>query len=155
MADKKITELTELTATDPADILPIVDVSDTTDASSGTTKHVTIANINQIYITSHDETEGATAATMYGNVHKITGAYTVTLPAAVVGMSGIFRATTAAEFSLDCDGSDHFEAFDGTVGGAGKKLTSSGAKNEWLSVYCEVANTWIVIGQNGVFTLET
>ncbi|HAR40193.1 MAG TPA: hypothetical protein DCR68_02310 [Coprothermobacter sp.] len=102
--------------------------------------------------TSHRATEVATAATMYGNVHKITGAYVVTLPAAVVGMSGTFRASTAAAFSVDCNGSDHFEMFDGTVMSAGEKLTSSGTKNEFVTIYCESANTWIVIGQNGAFT---
>ena len=102
--------------------------------------------------TSHGATEAVTAATMYGNVHKITGAYVVTLPAAVVGMSGTFRASTAAAFSVDCNGSDHFEMFDGTVMSAGEKLTSSATKNEFVTIYCESANTWIVIGQNGAFT---
>ena len=105
-----------------------------------------------LQVTSHATTEAVTAATMYGNVHKITGAYVVTLPAAVVGMSGTFRASTAAAFSVDCNGSDHFEMFDGTVMSAGEKLTSSATKNEFVTIYCESANTWIVIGQNGAFT---
>jgi hypothetical protein len=103
-------------------------------------------------ITSHSATEDVTAATMYGNVHKITGAYTVTLPAAVVGMSAIFRASTAAAFSVDTNAADHFEMFDGTVLDGGDKITSSGTKNEFVTIYCESANTWIVIGQNGAFT---
>jgi len=100
--------------------------------------------------TSHSATEAVTAATMYGNVHKITGAYTVTLPAAVVGMSGTFRASTAAAFSVDTNAADHFETYDGTVLDAGDKLTSSGVKNEWIDIYCESANTWIVRRQGGV-----
>lgn len=104
-----------------------------------------------LQITSHSATEAVTAATMYGNVHKITGAYTVTLPAAVVGMSGTFRASIAAVFSVDTNASDHFETYDGTVLDAGDKLTSSGVKNEWLDIYCESANTWIVRRQGGVF----
>ena len=45
MADKKITALTEGTSLANGDIVPFVDVSDTTDAPSGTTKHITKANL--------------------------------------------------------------------------------------------------------------
>jgi len=101
--------------------------------------------------TSHAATEAVTAATMYGNVHKVTGAYTVTLPAAVVGMRGYFRASTAAVFSIDTNAADHFEDYEGTVYAAGEKLTSGGTKNEAVEIYCESANTWIVKWQRGVF----
>ncbi len=103
-----------------------------------------------LQVTSHGATEAVAAATLYGNVHKITGAYVVTLPAAVVGMSASFRASTAAVFSVDTNGADHFETYDGTVLDAGDKLTSSGVKNEWIDIYCESANTWIVRRQSGV-----
>ena len=103
-------------------------------------------------ITTHGSTENVAASTMYGNIHVITGAYTPTLPAAVIGMSGLFRASTAATFSLDCNGSDHFEMYDGTVMSAGEKQTSGGTKNEFIYVYCESANTWITVGINGAFT---
>lgn len=105
-----------------------------------------------LQVTTHSATEAVTAATMYGNAHKITGAYTVTLPAAVVGMSATFRASTAAAFSVDTNGADHFEMFDGTVLDAGDKITSGATKNEFVTIYCESANTWIVIGQNGAFS---
>ena len=111
-----------------------------------------LTTIKKVTITSHSATENVTVASMYGNIHVITGAYIPTLPAAVIGMSGLFRASTAAEFSLDCNGSDHFEMFDGTVMSAGEKQTSGGTKNEFIQVYCESANTWITIGQNGPFT---
>lgn len=107
---------------------------------------------NKISFVSHAATEAANAADMYGKAHQITGAYTVTLPSAVVGMHAIFRATTAAAFSLDCNGSDHFEMYDGTVMSAGEKQTSGGTKNEWIYVVCEAANTWITYGVNGAFT---
>lgn len=103
-------------------------------------------------ITSHSATENVTAVTMYGGIHKITGAHTLTLPSAVVGMGGIFRASTATAFSLDCNAADHFELFDGTVLANGNKITSSGIKNGFVTLYCEVANTWIIIGENGTFT---
>jgi len=105
-----------------------------------------------IIITTHAGTEAVDATTMYGNLHRITGAFTVTVPAAVVGMSATFRATTAAAFSVDCNGADHFELFDGTVLTAGHKITSGGTKNEFVTVVCESANTWIIVGINGVFT---
>ena len=101
---------------------------------------------------THSATEAANAADMYGRVHKITGAYVVTLPAAVVGMSGVFRASTAAEFSVKAGGSDHFEMFDGTVISDADKITSSSGKNEFVQILCESANTWIVLAQNGAFT---
>jgi hypothetical protein len=100
-------------------------------------------------ITSHSATEAVTAATMYGNIHKITGAYTLTLPAAVIGMSGIFRATTAAVFSIKAGAGCHFEMIDGTVLDNGDKQTSGGTKNAWLHIHCETANVWITSGQHG------
>jgi len=45
MADTKITNLSQLTAMAGTDVLPAVDVSDTTMAASGTTKHVTLADL--------------------------------------------------------------------------------------------------------------
>lgn len=109
-------------------------------------------NDSKIEFVSHSASENVNAADMYGKAHIITGAYTETLPAAVVGMHGLFRASTAAAFSLDCNGSDHFEMFDGTVMSAGQKQTSGGTKNEWIYVVCESANTWITYSVNGPFT---
>uniref|UniRef100_A0A6M3KI25 Uncharacterized protein n=1 Tax=viral metagenome TaxID=1070528 RepID=A0A6M3KI25_9ZZZZ len=106
----------------------------------------------KIIVKSHSATEAATADSLYGDVHIVTGAYTITLPTAVVGMSAVFRATTAAAYSVKAGASDHFEDLGGVVLSAGDKLTSDGTKNASLSFYCESANTWIVIGQNGVFT---
>ena len=103
-------------------------------------------------IVTHSATENVTAATMKGSVHKITGAYVVTLPAAVIGMGGVFRASTAATFSVNPNNSDHFEMYDGTVLDAGDSIASGGTKNEFVQIYCESANTWIVVGINGAFT---
>ena len=103
-------------------------------------------------VITHGATGTATAISLYGDVHQITGAYIVTLPAAVIGMSGVFRASTAATFSVKAGASDHFEMYDGTVLDNGDKQTSSGSKNEFIQVYCETANTWITIGINGAFT---
>lgn len=103
-------------------------------------------------ITSHSATEAVTAATMYGNIHKVTGAYTLTLDALVAGMSMIFRASTAAAFSVKAAATCHFEMIDGTVLDNGDKMTSGGTKNEWIQIICETANVGIVVGQNGAFS---
>ena len=103
-------------------------------------------------ITSHSATEAITVITMYGNIHRITGAYTLTLPSAVIGMKAVFRVVTAAVFSLKAGASDHQEMFDGTVLDNGDKQTSGGTKNEFIEVYCETVNTWITVGINGAFS---
>jgi hypothetical protein len=103
-------------------------------------------------VITHGATETATAISLYGDIHKITGAYVVTLPSAVIGMGGVFRASTAATFSVNPNDSDHFEMYDGTVLDAGDSIASGGTKNEFVQIYCESANTWIVVGINGAFT---
>ena len=60
-------------------------------------------------IYTHAGAEAASAVSMYGGWHNVTGAYTITLPAAVIGMSGTFTATTGAVMTLDCNGADHFD----------------------------------------------
>ena len=130
-------------------LMSLTDVGTTGDlAVSGSLKATGI----DLNITIHNATEDVLASTMKGNVHVITGAYIETLPPATIGMSGLFRASTAVAFSLDCNGSDHFEMYDGTVLADGNKQTSSATKNEYLYIYCESANIWITIGINGAFT---
>lgn len=122
-------------------------------STPGTIGDTTAGNIyGKVPIVTHSQTEAALAVNMYGCLHRITGAYTLTLPAAVIGMSAVIRSTSAAAFSVDCNGSDHFELFDGTVLADGNKITSSGAKNESVTIICEVANTWIIVGQSGAFS---
>lgn len=106
--------------------------------------------LGDVVTTSHAATEAATAATMYGNFHNVTGAYTVTLPSAVVGMSATFNATTAATYSLDCQSADHF-VLAGTALTAGNKITSSGFAGDQVEVICTAANTWTVKHISGVF----
>jgi hypothetical protein len=101
-------------------------------------------------ITTHGATENVTAISMFGNVHRITGAYVLTLPAAVVGMSGIFLATTAAVFSVDCNAADAF-SLAGTALTAGNKLTSDGYAGTFVEVTCTIANVWTVTNTGGLF----
>jgi hypothetical protein len=102
-------------------------------------------------IVTHSATESATANQMYGDEHIVTGAYTITLPAAVVGMNAYFTATTAAVFSIDSNGADQF-ILAGTALTAGNKITSPGGAYDQCQVVCHTANKWTVRNCNAVFT---
>jgi hypothetical protein len=102
-------------------------------------------------VTSHGATETATADTLYGNTHLVTGAYTVTLPAVSVGMKGRFLATTAATFSVDCNAADHF-VLGGTALTAGNKVTSDGSAGAFFEFEVISANTITITFSNVTFT---
>jgi hypothetical protein len=102
-------------------------------------------------VTSHGATETATADTLYGNTHLVTGAYTVTLPAVSVGMKGRFLATTAATFSVDCNAADHF-VLGGTALTAGNKVTSDGSAGAFFEWEVTAANTITITFSNVTFT---
>lgn len=108
--------------------------------------------VKKLSIVVVSSTGDVAVSTMDGGVEKITGAYTRTCPAFVVGMNALFRASTAAAFSIKAGASCHLEMFDGTVLDNGDKISSGGTKNEFLHIVCEVANVGIVIGQNGAMT---
>jgi hypothetical protein len=99
---------------------------------------------------THAATEAATAATLYGTTHLVSGAYTVTLPAVAVGMHGRFYATTAAVFSVDCNGADHF-VLSGTALTAGYKVTSDGSVGAMFEWECTAANTITIYFSNVTF----
>lgn len=92
-------------------------------------------------ITSHGASESATAATMYGNFHTITGAYTVTLPTAVAGMSATFHATTAAVYSINPADADVI-TLSGTALTAGNKITSDGSAGCQVELVATGAGAW-------------
>ncbi len=111
--------------------------------SQGSSGEITVTNGIIINVTSHGTSEAATTATMYGNTHRVTGAYVVTLPAAVVGMSANFRATTAAVMTLDSNASGAF-VLNGVALTNGNKIVSSGVAGESVYVECTIANKWDV-----------
>lgn len=100
-------------------------------------------------ITTHSASENVTAASMYGNEHLVTGAYTETLPATVLGMHAPFRATTATIMSIDCQVADAF-VLGGVVLAAGNKITTDGSAGVEFEVICLVANRWTVRNITGV-----
>ena len=86
---------------------------------------------------THSASENATAATHYGQTHRITGAYTVTIPALSVGQKAQYCSTTAAVFSLDSTSPNYWK-LAGTNTDAGDKLTSDGSSG---CMYFEVTDT--------------
>ena len=99
---------------------------------------------------SHAATESATAATLYGRTHLVTGAYTVTLPSVSVGMHGRFIATTAAVFSVDSTSPNYF-VLSGTALDAGDKVTSDGSAGASFEWECTATNVITIIYSNSTF----
>lgn len=101
-------------------------------------------------VTSHGASESITAATMYGNMHLVTGAYTLTFPALVVGMSGRIRATTAAVYSLDLTTGTDIIILNGTALTAGYKATSNGEINNQMAFRCDISGYIVVNSDFGL-----
>jgi hypothetical protein len=100
---------------------------------------------------THSASETATAATLYGATHLVAGAHTVAFPAGLsVKMHGRFYATTAAVFSVDCDGADHF-VLSGTALTAGNKVTSDGSAGAYFDWEVTAANTITIFFSNVTF----
>lgn len=108
-----------------------------------------VAFANKLIVT-HSGAEAATADQMYGSEHIVTGAYTITLPAAALGMSAVFTATTAAVLTLDSNAADQF-ILGGTALTAGYSIDSDGSAYAMCEVVCLTANKWIVRNTNCVF----
>jgi hypothetical protein len=102
-------------------------------------------------ITTHSATEAATAATMYGNVHLVTGNYTITLPTAVAGMNAKFCSTTAAVFYIDTAAGDKW-ILAGTATDDGDKIGSPGSAGDCVDfVSHDAAVGWMTMFMNVVF----
>ncbi|MBC8318697.1 MAG: hypothetical protein H8E41_12400 [Desulfobulbaceae bacterium] len=69
------------------------------------------------------------------------------LAAAVVGMSIMIVDGFGGAITLDPNGTDTI-VLDGTTAAAGEAIISSGAKGDFASLVCVVANEWIVIGHD-------
>lgn len=100
---------------------------------------------------THSASEAVNASDMYGKTHITDGAYTQTLPAVSVGQWGSFcSGTTAAVFSVDCNGSDHF-VLTGTALTAGNKITSDGSAGACFDFEVRTANTITIKYSNVTF----
>lgn len=92
-----------------------------------------------------------------GTVHTNTGAsgaITLTLPAATVGLHYKFYVGAAQELRIDPNGTETISLpSTGVAGAAGKYLTANAA-GETVSIFCPVAGTWAVLGYTGTWTSE-
>ncbi len=101
-------------------------------------------------VITHAATEAVTAGTMDGSIHVCTGAYTLSLPAAVAGMRGLFVATTAAVMTLDPNGTQYI-VHDRASLGAGVTLVSDGVAYAVVCLECVVTGYWIAYVNMGTF----
>lgn len=92
-----------------------------------------------------------------GSVHTNTGAsgaVTLVLPAATVGLEFYFYVGAAQELRLDPNGSETISLpSTGVAGAAGKYLTAD-AVGETVHLLCGKAGSWAVMGYTGTWTAE-
>ena len=106
---------------------------------------------------AHTAADTLTAAES-GSTHTsvgATGAVTLTLPAATVGLEFYFRVGAARELRLDPNGSETIALpSTGVAGAAGKYLTAN-ADGETVRLACTKAGGWSVFGYTGTWTAES
>lgn len=93
-------------------------------------------------IITDSATGNVTAAQMKGQTHVVTGAYTLSLPKAVVGYRATFMASTAAVFSIDLVTGTDVIVLNGTALTAGNKVTSDGTINAEVYVECRISGKY-------------
>jgi len=94
-----------------------------------------------------------TAAEIANTFVRVTGVAALTLPdPAGVGSQATFCSTTAAVFSLDPAHDEYIIMPDGTTLAIGNKVSSSGVANECITIICDIANYWRIIGAQGLFS---
>ena len=106
----------------------------------GATTPSTVRNLQRV--TTHSATENVTAVSMAGDSHIIDGAYTVSLPTAVIGYHGSFMASTAAIAGLDLATGTDVIVLNGTALTAGYKIVSDGTQYAEVYVECKIAGTY-------------
>jgi hypothetical protein len=83
-----------------------------------------------------------------------SGAITIVLPAATVGLRYFFYVNAAQELRIDPDGTETISLpSNGVPGAAGKYLTAN-AVGESVYLVCAVAGSWAVFGYTGTWTAE-
>lgn len=111
------------------------------------------------YFGAEDLTAGATLlAAENGTVHTnkgASGAITLALPAAVVGMRFDFYVNAAQELRIDPSGTETIALPSSGAQGAAGKYLSADAVGEWVSLRCMETGKWSVIGYFGTWTAES
>lgn len=107
---------------------------------------------------AHTANDTLTAAELQGHIHTsvgATGAITLALPAATVGLNGWFRVGAAQELRLDPNGTETIALpSTGVQAAAGKYLTAN-ADGETVRLLCDTAGDWSCYGYTGTWTAET
>lgn len=102
-------------------------------------------------IITQGATGNVTAAQMKGQTHVVTGAYTLSLPTAVVGYRATFYASTAAVFGIDVVTGTDGIILNGTALTAGYKAVSDGTINAECYVECRVTGKYTLTAVQGIF----
>jgi hypothetical protein len=92
-----------------------------------------------------------TAAQMKGQTHVVTGAYTLSLPTAVVGYHAVFIASTAAIFSIDVASGTDVLVLNGESLTAGNGVISDGSIYAECYVECRITGKYTLMGIRGLF----
>ena len=139
--------------------LNAVAIAKTASASGSVTCHVQLLPTKQrgvAGVEAHTAADTLTVAES-GSGHTNTGAsgaVTLTLPAATVGLEYYFMVGAAQELRLDPDGTETISLpSSGVAGAAGKYLTANAA-GESVHIVCMVAGSWAVFGFTGTWTAE-
>jgi hypothetical protein len=103
--------------------------------------------------TASDTLTTAENGTLHSN-KGASGAITLTLPAATVGLHYYFYVGAAQELRIDPNGTETISLpSNGVAGAAGKYLTAN-AVGETVHLMCGEAGTWSVMGYTGTWTAE-
>lgn len=108
--------------------------------------------VGNIGVVTQSATGNVATADMKGQTHRVTGAYTLSLPTAAAGYKAKFMATTAEAFSIDVVTGTDVIRLNGTALTAGNKVTSDGTI--YNTIECE-ANTTGSYNCNSIVGLAT
>jgi hypothetical protein len=92
-----------------------------------------------------------------GSVHTNTGAsgaVTIVLPAATVGLRYTFAVGAAQQLRIDPNGTETISLPSSGVPGAAGKYLVADAIGETVQLACLIAGNWAVLGYTGTWTAE-
>ena len=83
-----------------------------------------------------------------------SGAVTITLPAATVGLNYRFAVGAAQQLRIDPNGTETISLPSTGVPGAAGKYLVADAVGETVHLVCAIAGNWAVFGYTGTWTAE-
>ena len=98
--------------------------------------------LGDVQVVTVASTRNITVNEMTGQTLLVTGAYTPSMPSAVVGRKGKFMATTATVYSIDLQTGTDVIYHNGTALPAGNKITSDGTIRNTISCECNVTGIY-------------